>query len=208
MKKVLAAGIAAATLVAAAPAHAQMNPRSAPRSTGPLGSSPKRCQSDNLRAAGRVRGRLVVCAFSFGLNSAVDGNPNRDFGAVWIQASINPTNGWCAVRAPLSVVRPNNTRVVSVTPRALRARRARSHVARLTIGGPAAKRVGRLRKGFTVFPRRLRRTFRPGPGRLTAMWNGRTRNTVAVVAGLEVSWREALNPSGGRFRFFPAVARC
>jgi hypothetical protein len=209
MKRVLALAVTAIVAAAATPALAQMKVRRAPTRTGPLTTAGRRCDADIVRAAGRIRGRLVVCRWLFSMDPGSENNTNRDFGVLWIQAKVNPENGWCAKRAPLRLFAPSNARVLGRSPRSLTTSEHRSASTGIVADAQgAAATQTTVRKSFILHPRRLTRTFDRELARLRIAWAGDTRRTVAFAAGMEISWPQGQSLQEGRFGFRPTVGVC
>ena len=209
MKRALALALTVIVAASASPAFAQMNARRAPARSGPLTTAGRRCDADVVRAAGRVRGRLVVCRWLFVMDPVSESNTSRDFGVLWVQAKLNPENGWCAKRAPLKLFAPSNARVHARSPRSVTATENRSVVTKVIADAQgAAATQARVRKSFILHPRRLRRTFDRELGRSRVAWAGDTRRTVALATGIEISWPQGQSLRAGRFGFRPTVGVC
>ena len=182
----LLSGLLAAPSTALA---AQMTARDRPVVRGPLRQEIRRCRSREVRFEGRVIAEARSCIRLYRLRPGVDNHSARDYGAVWLQATLDPRRRWCAEKVRSDVDVPDGTRMHNRAPRSRFTDRRRRVRTRLVVDARGrADRRGVIRQGYALLPRALRTSTR-SDGRLwRAVWRGSTDATVAIATGIEISW--------------------
>ena len=190
-------------------AGAQLSPRNKPTTAGPLtydGTTygGRDCKEGDFRRngdSGRVTSRWTFCTFFYRYSTAQDNNSNRDFGAIWLNTRVDPTNDWCVRRviSQLGVQTSGTGRVRKRAPQArtLTANSSRQIKTRLVVdAGGSGSTKGVLKKKWTLHKGRvkMRRFKQGGFTNLTLNYEGRTKKTTAFAAGFEMSWPEGQNP--------------
>ena len=190
-RHLIATSLLLAGLVAVpAPAlAAQMRARDRPVVRGPLRQETRHCKARDVRFDGRVVAVARSCIRLYRLRPRVENDRARDYGAVWLQVTLDPRRRWCTevVRSDIDV--PLGSRMHARAPRSRFTERRRRVRTRLVVDARrTADRRGVIHQGYALLPRALR-SFRRSEGRVwRALWRGSTEATVAIASGIEVSW--------------------
>ena len=144
------------------------------------------CNSDEKRVDGRVVSVAKGCSFGYVL--ATEPDDALDYGAVWAQTTVNPRKGWCVVRATTTLAAPDDSSSVEVAPASGRnVARRRALTTGLVFGPQTAEGAGAyLAQSYLAYPGTISTTV---DGDQSAVkWEGKTKQTVASVVGMEVAW--------------------
>lgn len=179
-ERLRSASIAVAlTLIAAAPALSEAGVRRAPDVSGPLERSFRHCERERDEVVGAI---FKVCEFDYFVDRALDGDPERDYSADWLQMSVKPLERRCLAGARGSI-RMAGARIVSRLPR--RPVEPGTSQAALRVGS-SERRYGTLRADYRlargVSSTRLERS--PRGDRLRWRWRGRSDQPITLVVGV------------------------
>jgi hypothetical protein len=197
MRPGLAAVVVLALVGLAPPAHArQIDARDRPSVSGPLTRVIKQCTRERRRApSGVVIAVAKNCVFFYSFNPARETNPRRDYGAIWLQTTLDAKRGWCAATTKSDIRVPRGSIPHARRPQAVRTGRRHWHRTVLVVdASDNALRNGRIARWFVLFPRVLRGNTLDGGRLFRSVWRGSTARTVASASGLEISWRQAAGP--------------
>jgi hypothetical protein len=194
----------ASSLLTTSAAAAQLDPRDEPSVSGPLTTSDDACERGVERRGGRVVLRVRLCYDLYLLDPGAETDSERDYGALWIQTSVNPSPGWCATEVRTSaLVRPGGA-LVGFSPKKTRRSSTRARVTtrlKIDAGGQATEDAA-ISQRFTLYPRVLKPiTSETSNGqRYTSRWRGNSGKKLAFAAGVEVAWTQgegspAITPS-------------
>jgi hypothetical protein len=144
------------------------------------------CNDQKKRIDGQVVSVASGCSYGYIL--ATEPDDALDYGAAWAQTTVNPRAGWCVVRSTTSLAPPDNSSMVEVTPSAGRnVAHRRVLVTDLIFGPQTADGTGAyLLQSFIGYPGTISRVVDSEEARVT--WEGKTKNTVAQVVGMEITW--------------------
>ena len=144
------------------------------------------CNEQRKRVNGDVVSVAKGCSFGFLLASESD--PNKDYGAVWAQTTVNPRRGWCVVRTTTSLAAPDGSVTGDVSPSADREIGRQRTLRTMLIFGPQTGQstAAYLEQTYLAYPGSL--TSAEDATHPTVVWRGKTRRTVANVLGAEVAW--------------------
>ena len=210
MKKVFwgAVFVIPSLLLPLVPALAQLDPTNSPRLSGPIASDKPKC-SDRREVDGRtdptpkkpnngdgtVMARVRLCSWLLTYDPEQDGNVGRDFGAAWVQTSIDGRNGYCVRSANTKIRLPLQEGLVSGrTPhKTVQLDAPRRKNVGLTIAPRnSSGTVATVAQHFRLLPRELNVLYKDKPnGRLYSnLWRGRAtdRQTLSFAAGVKMSW--------------------
>lgn len=194
-------------LLQASPAGAakQLKARKAPKTSGPVEKSARGCETQTVRAEGRMIARVEACVFFFTFDPFSEVDVIRDYGVAWVQLTFDAGKGLCADEVGVTVEFPEGTEIHRVEPeRAIVGTRAQRANVRLdATAGDFALENGSVSQKFTAIPASLR--SETDARRATILWNGHTGTKIAVVGGAEVSW-SMLSPLE-EFDFLPGPIR-
>jgi hypothetical protein len=183
-------------LAAPSPAFAaQLDASDGPRTRGPLTKVSKRCIRDVKRSdGGQVIAKFALCRWFFRFRPSRETNPNRNFGAWWMQGVVDAQNGWCTKWTKANTNLPDGWK--GVAPKLGTDRRGpQTYTSRLVIDAQGATATpGRLSQDFII--RRGKMTaFRPRPSRYRVKWEGRpTPDKLAYAYGVEMSYPQGGSP--------------
>ncbi|CAN5653431.1 hypothetical protein BH24ACT26_BH24ACT26_20950 [soil metagenome] len=183
-------------LAPAAPASAQqMDARDRPRVTGPLTQRAKDCERKKERFRGHVIAVARSCVRFYALRSSDETNLARDYGAVWLQTTVDSRGAWCTTSVKSDIDVPAGTVRHGRAPQAFRTDGRRPVETRLRVDaqGHAAEN-GVLAKRFTLIRRSLTGDLRGNGSVWRAVWRGSSKSAVASASGIEVSWPSADRP--------------
>ncbi|HEX2051390.1 MAG TPA: hypothetical protein VHJ34_12290 [Actinomycetota bacterium] len=193
--KLASLAAAAAIVLSAAPAAAQLDATNAPRSRGPVTLEDKDCKRDVQRApGGAVMARFALCRWFYRFKPERETNENRDFGAFWIQASVDAENGWCTRWTKADMKLPDKFGMLA--PKLGTERRGpQRFTTKLVVDASGdTERPARLQQTFKVFPGKMR-AFKPSKDVYRLRWDGATKRKLAYAYGIEVSYPDGGNPS-------------
>jgi hypothetical protein len=185
------------SLIVGSPAGAaQMTARERPSVQGPLRVAVKHCQARRVRFEDRVVGVTRSCIRFYRLRASRENDAARDYGALWLQATVNPREGWCvrAVKSDISV--PSGARLHARRPNPVATESGRRARTRLVVDArDQAPTPGVIRQDYTLFPRGVR-AFRISEGDAwRTAWRGSKGAVVGLPSGIEVSWRAGHPPA-------------
>jgi hypothetical protein len=193
--------VIALALIAPPALGAQMTAGEKPVVKGPLDTdqSLHKCKSEPERFQGVVIANFKLCSTYYLFDSTQETDSERDYGAVWVQGTVDPVNGWCArwVRMDLPI---DEGRAHTKAPRpgtVLKPRKAKRVKTRLEVDAQGhAVDEGVLKNSFRLYRRQLRTTFLEKSRTLRMRWTGNKSNKLAFAMGVETSW-----PRGGDVPF-------
>jgi hypothetical protein len=176
----------------------QLNAREGPEVSGPLSTDPalKSCKKTSRRTeTGQLIARFHVCTryYRFGTNHENDSDSN--YGAFWIQATVDAKNGWCAKQTTVAVSWHGGVRNKAPAPGTFeRAKHRERFKTKLIVDADGhADTTATIKNSFALLPGKLRSRLLADPKLFRVRWTGGSKNKVALVAGLELSW-----PQGGQ----------
>lgn len=166
------------------------------------------CGSDSASFGGEVVARYKTCSFFFRFNPANETNPDRDYGVLWLQSHVNPTNGWCAskVTTKLELSLGSGRRVDKATERTSRPSSPKTIRQRLKVTANGMTTTpGVVRKSFKVFRHVWSSDYLRAKDTLKLFWDGATRRTVGSAGGVAISWPAAGGPPPLTARIQPVM---
>lgn len=191
--KLIAAATAAmiAFPAAAAGAPKQLAANDKPTQSGPVSTNKnlQGCKKKTQRHKGEAVARFHICNGYYVYDVDQESDADTDFGAYWVQATVNAVNGWCTRSVTTDLEGGGD----GVTQRSLKpgttikANKARNVTPRIKVDA----------QGATDLPGTLKNTFRLRPGTLKARtpgdtfrltWAGKSQKKLAFVMGAEIRW--------------------
>jgi hypothetical protein len=176
----------------------QLKASKPPTVHGPLSTSPelRGCKKNTKRTdSGQVMARFHVCSRYYKFASDRENDSDSNYGAFWIQATVDTTNGWCASKSTVDLSYPRGVRNKAPRPGTTeRAKQRERFTTKLIVDADGHAEVdGTIKSSFALLPGKLRSVFFAGRKLFRVRWNGGSKNKVALVSGLELSW-----PQGGQ----------
>lgn len=189
-------------LALAAPASAaQLDPRTAPITTGPLiedSSSYEgdRCSRNVIKGMNdEVAAVAKFCWTFYRLDPNGETDASRDYGVWWIQSRVKPKNGWCANKIVTQMAMSEGSTMHAISGRDYEATSAKSISPKLTVDAEgAASAPASVRQSLTLIPKKLVTKLVPSTNNFKMVWTGATRRAVAAAGGIEGSWAAEAGP--------------
>jgi hypothetical protein len=168
-------------------ASAQLQARENPNKSGPLVRDGGRCDRDRARSGGELAAVSKSCSDVYSFNPLRENKPNRDYGAVWLQVTVETMPGWCARATEMEIRVPRGVRIEDRTPSFKRVEEPDRTRARIVVDADGtADRNGVIQNHFRLYPQRIKPNV---DGRsMTLDWKGNTRRTLGFALGVEISW--------------------
>jgi hypothetical protein len=175
----------------------QLKASNAPTVHGPLSTAPalRGCKKDTKRTdSGQVMARFHVCSRYYRVDAHREDDSDSNYGAFWIQATVDTVNGWCANQATVDLSYESGVRNKAPRPGTVeRAKQRERFKTKLIVDADGHAEVdGTIKNSFALLPGKLKTLFFVGRKLFRLRWNGGSKNKVALVSGLELSW-----PQGG-----------
>lgn len=208
---------ALAVLCLAAPSSAgstQLSAGDAPRTSGPVRAQGKHeCGRQNFRFEGRVVAKMRMCLWLFELDDDAEDDDDRDFGAVWMQSTVDPEPGYCAVRVSNEITVPSPTEVIGRAPRAGKFTKKTPVTTTLDLdAGGKAKEEAAIANDHILHKGKLTwRRNQPAGGdtKSKLTWKGTGSEKLAFVTALEISWpKDGAPPERVPFSVRYPLRRC
>jgi hypothetical protein len=199
----LTGAMATALLLAVpSPAAGQLDARSDPVVSGPLGSlgDGKKCRATKYEVEDEVVARAKICLFLYAFDPEMEDDGERDYGVMWAQTNVDTGGGWCAFKVHTEVYVPQDMPMHAKVPRAqkITKRKKVAWTLKVDAEGHAAEEAT-VKKGLTLYPESLSRSRRESASYddtdlVRVTWRGETAEKLGFVSGFEVSWPEADGP--------------
>jgi len=194
-RQLLPLATAVALLVPAAAFAAQLEANDPPKRDGPLSTSPslRSCKKRTERTkGGSAIAYFKVCTRYYEFDRDQETDSNTNYGAFWVQANVDATNGWCARSAKVELSYSRGVRNKAPKPGSTeRAKQRERFTTKLIVdtdGHSAAE--ASLKNSFTLLPGKLRSKMVGNGKTYRLRWEGRSKNKTALAAGLELAWPE------------------
>jgi hypothetical protein len=172
-------------------AHArQLSAGNPPTVSGPLSSAGYQCTDQKLKHEGKVIAKLESCIWVYRFDEAMETDLFKTYGAVWMQSTVDPVNGWCATKVPTEISIPQDAQRESFAPTGSTAiGDAKKVTTKLVVDASgAAMENGRVSNAYKLYRRSLKTTSLDG-GRTTRFtWTGQESRKLAFVGGVQASW--------------------
>jgi hypothetical protein len=185
-------------LLASAPAAVarQTDAFDKPSVTGPLIFDSRNCGRHKTR--NNLEDVVAVaksCIRFYVFDPRKESNVGRDFGVIWLQTNVNGRKGYCASSVRSDIAIPGRARLLSSKPtfkRATRPRAARTRIVADAAEGAVTNAT--IKRGFVMHPRNLRGRLRQQGSVFRSVWYGLSRNKLAFVSAVEISWSAVDGP--------------
>ncbi|MGH2753343.1 MAG: hypothetical protein ACRDLB_02815 [Actinomycetota bacterium] len=195
MRRVALPLVLVALMAIPADAADQLDARDAPETTGPLEAGEKGCDGGTEKHEGEVVARVRLCYRLFLVNVEEEDDEERDFGAIWLQSTVDAKRGWCTTAVRTSALVSSDGTIHARTPsRRITAKRARSVTRGLKIDAQGALAdAAKISQDFIVYPKRTVPSLNAlGDGeRFKLTWKGSTARPLGFAMGAELSWAQA-----------------
>jgi hypothetical protein len=198
--------VAVATLmltgVLSGPASAsQISAKDDPKASDNLTLGGRKCATQRDKKDGAVVAVIHTCQRFFTFDTEAEDDANRDYGAFWLQSTIDPANGWCATSVASDMLLPEGLRIVSKAPDAGITTTAAGRLkTKLVVDADGhAATAGSVSQASRTYPDKLTPTIRKikGKKKFRLRWTGSNGHVLALVSGAQVSWTIADGPPDG-----------
>lgn len=173
------------------PAHArQLRAADQPSTSGPIDRAGSQCSDQQLKHDGQIIAKVESCIWVFQFDQTMETDLFATYGAVWVQNTVDPVNGWCATKIPTEITLPQNAQRESFAPSgSLATSRSKKVTTKLTVdAGGAAIEDGHISNAYKLYRRSIKTTSLDG-GRTTRFtWSGQESKKLAFAGGVQVSW--------------------
>lgn len=181
------------TMLLATPAYAeQIAAKDEPKVSDNLASQGKKCATERDKHDGVVVAVVKACQRFYTLDTAAETNEERDFGAFWLQSTIDPKPGWCVTSGSSDIVFPSRFTVVSKAPDAAEtAKKSKRLKTTLSVdAGGDAGTPGSISQSSTLYPDTQTPLVKRGEKKtkLRLKWSGSSGEKLAFVSGVQISW--------------------
>ena len=195
----VAALCAAALMALAPPAHAeQLTAKEAPKVSDNLEPKGKKCATERDKHDGVVVAVVKACQRFYTLDTAAETDEARDYGAFWLQSTIDPKPGWCVTSGSSDIVFRSRLELVSKAPDAEEAAK-KSKRLKTTLSVDAAGNAstpGSISQNSTLYPDKQTPSVKEGENvtKVRLKWTGSSSEKLAFVSGAQVSWASDEGP--------------
>jgi hypothetical protein len=192
----LTAGVLAVP-AAAIGAPKQLSANDKPQVSGPLTTNGglQGCNKRTERHKGEAVARLHICNGYYIFDPDEESNAAADYGAYWVQGTVDAVNGWCT-RSVVTELDGGGNGVTKRSPKpgtTLKTNKGRKVTPKIKVDA----------EGNTDSPATIKNTFRLRPGTLKSRkngskfrltWTGKSRRKLAFVMGNEIQWETGESP--------------
>jgi hypothetical protein len=169
-----------------------------PKVSKPLSTdeSLRGCNKKTQKDQGKPVARFHICNGYYVFDTADETDNESDFGAYWVQATVDAVKGWCtrSVTTELKGGGGGGITQRSLKPgTTIKRKKARNVTPKITVDA----------QGATESPRTIKNTFRLRPGTLKSRnkgdnfqltWTGKKKSKLAFVMGAEIRWATGDQP--------------
>lgn len=194
------AGVAAMALLAPAASARQMTVKDEPTVSGPLEPDPelRACKTTRERSGGEVVAVFKICLQWYRFAPADETDPDKNYGALWIQATVDAKNGWCTRQMKVETVLPKKG-TLTKAPRPGKTVRVaggtKKVTSKLTVdAGGATETPGEIKQSYLVRKGTLRARFKSDANLYRLKWDGNSPKLLAMAKGIELEWPSTGSP--------------
>ena len=151
------------------------------------------CLSDNIKVDGKIAALTDICSFvlTFPPERETHGN---DFGAAWVQTSVDARRGYCAKRVTTRVTPPAGVfynELATTSPTSLSKRRVATSTLPVGASLDETDRFSWIEQSFFAYPGKL--AAPQGGDKL--VWTGSSRAELAFATGVAIGWTPGSAPA-------------
>jgi hypothetical protein len=190
----------------AAAQNAQMSASDDPQVSGPLSLQEEKCDRKVQNYEGDKVAVARRCLRFYTYDPASESALDRDYGALWLQSTVNPVDGWCTTRTGSKIILPKDLGLHSRAPRKKRTIEERGpFTTTLDVTVEDNGAAASIAQDWIAYPRSLKpslteRVFKLG-------WGGKTGAKLAFAHGIEISWTMSSPPEGISYRLGITLSR-
>ena len=200
LRRILPAVVLVMALAAPASA-AQLDPRTAPTTTGPLiedsdSYEGNRCSRNVIKGSNdEVAAVAKFCWTFYRLDPSAETDTARDYGVWWIQSRVKPRNGWCVSKVVTQMAMSQGSTMHGISGRDYEATSAKAITPKLNVDAEGnASTPASVKQSLTLIPNKLVTKLVAETNNFKMVWTGGTRRAVAAAGGVEGSWDTKSGP--------------
>jgi hypothetical protein len=183
-----------------------MNASDEPRVSGPLNLEEEKCDRKVQNYEGDKVAVARRCLRFYSYDPASESALDRDYGALWLQATVNPVAGWCTTRTRSKIVLPEDLGLHTRAPKKRKTIRERgSYTTTLDVTVEDNGKAGSVAQDWIAYPRSIQPSLDERV--FTLGWRGKTGAKLAFAHGIEISWTTASPPEGISYRLGLTLSR-
>ncbi|HYI44664.1 MAG TPA: hypothetical protein VE174_04290 [Actinomycetota bacterium] len=149
------------------------------------------------------------CLRFFRFDTGAESDPERDYGVLWLQSTVDGRNGWCAQQVASKIIlapglglhnhRPGETTNIS---------RRKEVTTDLAADANGNGQPARVSQRWVAYPRVFDALLNKNHTAFTLNWRGDTGKKLGFASGIEISWPADAPPEGISFRLNFKLAEC
>ena len=207
---VLSAALAFGSVVSPAEAQKkQMGAADDPSVSGALTLEDQKCDRKVQTHEGEKVAVARRCLRFYSYDPASETALDRDYGALWLQSTVDAASGWCATRTGSKILLPEDLGLHSRAPKKKRVVKRRGPATTtldVTVeeNGPAAS----IAQNWIAFPRVVAPSLKKDGRVFKLGWRGETGARLAFAHGIEISWTTSAPPEGISYRLGFTLSSC
>ena len=196
------ATVVLAGLLGVSPAVAeQLAAKDDPKVSDNLTQGGRKCATQRDKHDGTVVAVIHACQRFYAFDAESEDDADRDYGVLWLQSTIDPSQGWCATSVASDMLLPSGLKIESKAPASPETiEQAGRLKTKLDVdAGGHASAGGSVSQAARAYPDDLTPSVRKvkGKTKFRLKWTGSNDHELAFVSGVEVSWATADGPPGG-----------
>lgn len=174
--------------------------RRAPKKRGPLSFDERACDRQTERWRNPKTGltetvaRTQTCVLFYRFDPLAESDEDRNYGVVWVQAKVDPRNGWCARSVTSKLLVTDDGKIHQRAPKKGQKVNARRQlrVKLATDANGMSDETGRLVETITEWPRRRRQALykKDGSHVFRQRWTGLRGKPLLFASAVVISWAD------------------
>ena len=187
----------------------QLSAEEEPAATGPLSEADLKCDRERQTDGKQIAAIARRCLRFYRYDQGAETDAARDYGVLWLQATVKGRNGWCAVQVTSKIVLPVGLGLHNHAPEGAHKNGRQTDVTTvLELDADGTGSNARVTQEWIAFPKMHEAGFNRKKTAFNLSWRGSTARKLAFVHGIEVSWPADDPPEGIRFTTNLKLAEC
>jgi hypothetical protein len=176
---------------------------------GPIAQHDMKCDRKLQLDGKEVAAVAKRCLRFYRFDTGAETDPERDYGVLWLQSTVDSRNGWCARQVASKIVlapglglhshKPDETTNVS---------RRKEVTTDLSADANANGQPARISQRWIALPNVFDALVKKDDSAFTLTWRGDTSKKLGFASGIEISWPADAPPEGISFRLNFKLAEC
>jgi hypothetical protein len=176
---------------------------------GPISQQDMKCDRKQQLDGKDVAAVARRCLRFYRFDKGAETDPERDYGVLWLQSTVDGRNGWCAKEVASKVVLAPGLGLHNHKPDAARKIPRRTEVETdLSADANGNGQPARVSQRWIAFPTDYSAAVKDDGSAFTLRWNGHTAAKLGFASGIEISWPADAPPEGISFRLNFKLAEC